>query len=515
MKTKIHRVFCLFLFSCLFALPVLAQEPALRKTTVDFCPALATPTGNVVEVSTTIALINAVNTATSGETILLADGTYIFGNGDYLRIDVPNVTIRARSGNREAVIIDGNYNATELIQIVASNVTIADLTLREAYYHPIHVMTNGEDTENTRIYNVHIIDPGEQAIKINPGTEGGLLTNGEIACSLIELTDAGRPHIRNCYTGGIDGHHSLGWHIRDNFIRGFWCASGLSEHGIHLWRDSGDTLVERNTLADNARGIGFGLESSGHTGGIIRNNMIHVMQDVGIGLESAPNANVYNNTVYTENYDHSIEYRFGETSGVSVINNLTNRAIISRDGGSGTVATNVISAQAGWFTDPANGDMHLVSGSISSVIDRGQALADVPTDIDGEARPQGSGVDIGADEYRIPVPSTVTNFRVSNVVTATGVLTATLSWTPPADALTVTLKYAPAPITAGTWGTASTFATALSPSAPSYTGKVNPYTGGVIYFALRAQNNSGPSALSNNAFWPAKNVWLPLVLVTP
>lgn len=514
MVTTIHRVSCLFLFSCLFALPVLAQEPARREAAADFCPALAAPTGNVVEVSTTSALINAVNTATGGDTILLADGTYSFGDGDYLRIDVPNVTIRAKSGNREAVIIDGNYNATELIQIVASNVTIADLTLREAYYHPIHVMTGGgSDTENTLIYNVHIVDPGEQAIKINPGAEGDLLTNGEVACSRIELTGTGRPHIRNsCYTGGIDGHHSFGWHIRDNFIRGFWCGTGLSEHGIHIWGDSGNTLVERNTLVDNARGIGFGLGSSGHTGGIIRNNMVHVMQDVGIGLENAPNAKVYNNTVYTENYFNSIEYRFAATSGVSIINNLTNQAIAGRDGGSGTVTTNVSNAQAGWFTDPANGDMHLVSGSIAGVIDQGQALADVTTDIDGEARPQGSGVDIGADEYRLPVPSTVTNLRVSNVVTATGVLTAALSWTPPSDALTVTLKYAAAPITTGTWDTANIFAAAILPSVAIYTGQVNPYTGGVVYFALRAQNNSGPSALSNNAFWPAKNVYLPLIL---
>jgi hypothetical protein len=85
-----------------------------------------------------------------------ADGVYHL-NGAYLQFDVPDVTLRSASGNRGAVILDGNYLTTEIIQIVASNVTIADLALREAYHHPIHVMsTGGSHTNNTLIYNVHI-----------------------------------------------------------------------------------------------------------------------------------------------------------------------------------------------------------------------------------------------------------------------------------------------------------------------------------------------------------------------
>jgi hypothetical protein len=250
-----------------------------------------------VNVDTVAELVDAVNGAAAGTTIMVADGTYNL-DGAYLRVDTPNVTVRGASGNREAVILDGNYDTTEIFQIVASDVTIADLTLREAYYHPIHVSsTDGADTLNTRIYNVHIIDPGEQAIKINPYTGQNaqhFTDNGLIACSHIELTDAGRPHIRNnCYTGGVDAHQSRGWTIRDNVIEGFWCASGLSEHGIHMWRSCRDTTVERNILRDNARGIGFGLVTDGSGirtyadnpcptaegyvddyGGIIRNNFI-------------------------------------------------------------------------------------------------------------------------------------------------------------------------------------------------------------------------------------------------
>jgi hypothetical protein len=39
------------------------------------------------------------------------------------------------------------------------------------------------------------------------------------------------------------------------------------------------------------------------------------------------------------------------------------------------------------------------------------------------------------------------------------------------------------------------------------------YTSGAVYFALKSQNAQGDwSALSNNAFWPHRDVLLPLVL---
>ena len=180
---------------CLITLA--AAEPiGLAAPAIDpqACAPLPPPSGTIVNVSTVSQLENAVNSAAAGTTIRIADGTYNL-NGVYLRIDVPNVTLRSASGNREAVILDGNYQTTEIIQVVASNVTIADLTLREAYYHPIHVMSgDAAHTLNTLIYNVHIVDPGEQAIKINPATAGYYTDNGVIACSHIELTDAGRPH---------------------------------------------------------------------------------------------------------------------------------------------------------------------------------------------------------------------------------------------------------------------------------------------------------------------------------
>jgi len=532
---------------------VTQTTPITPTPTTDFCPALPAPTGNIVNVDTVAELVDAVNGAAAGTTIMVADGTYNL-DGAYLRVDTPNVTVRGASGNREAVILDGNYDTTEIFQIVASDVTIADLTLREAYYHPIHVSsTDGADTLNTRIYNVHIIDPGEQAIKINPYTGQNaqhFTDNGLIACSHIELTDAGRPHIRNnCYTGGVDAHQSRGWTIRDNVIEGFWCASGLSEHGIHMWRSCRDTTVERNILRDNARGIGFGLVTDGSGirtyadnpcptaegyvddyGGIIRNNFIVANDpdlfasssgfDCGICLWNSCNGSALHNTIYTAdpgNTFSAMEWRFPNTL-ATITNNLANDALRERDGAAGTQSGNLTNAAANWFVNVAMGDLHLLE-TATDAIDAVTAPANAPTDIDGEARPGGALADVGADELVtiVPPPAAVTDLRVVAAVSGESLVgvtpvTITLRWTPPAGALTTTLRTADAAITEATWTAATLLTAALPGNAATYTTTPLSYTGGTLYFALKTAGAGGESALSNIAFWPSYSIYLPVVI---
>ena len=478
------------------------------------CTPLPPPTGNIVSVSTEAGLWNAVNSSLPNTTILLADGTYNLGqNGHYVWITTPNLTLRSASGNREAVILDDNYSATEIVTIAASNVTVADLTIKRAGTHPIHVVTSsGANTLNTLIYNVHLIDPGQQAIKINRSASGYYVDNGTVACSRLELTSVGRQRVldRNgsCYTGGVDGHAARNWVIRDNFIQGFWCSGSLSEHAVHMWDNSAGTIVERNQIVDCARGIGFGLGSSGHTGGLIRNNMLRVNQDVGIGLETSPETRVYNNTVYTANdYMDSIEYRFAATAGVSIINNLTNKPVLSRDGGSGIAQNNVTNAQASWFADAAAGDLHLAA-SISSVVDHGQSLTDVADDFDGDTRPIGLAYDIGADEYSPATPAAVSDLRVTGAAVSPGTLTATLRWTPPQTALTTTLRYSATLITDANWMDAQVLSDTLPGGTSIYTASV-PFSGATVYFVLKSQNAGGWSAPSNNAFWPEQRTYLP------
>jgi hypothetical protein len=371
------------------------------------------PAGSTaVTVSTVSGLSDAVADANSGgdRRIFIASGTYHL-NGVFFRITADNVTIAGATGTREDVVLDGDYQTTEIFQLAGSSITIKDLTLKQAYFHPIHIFPDNHDVSGILITNVHIIDPGQQAIKINQdGAKRYSANNGTIQRSAIELTESGRARVwqinSSCYTGGIDAHHAEGWTVRDNTITGFWCSGGLSEHAIHFWSFSEDTVVERNRIVNCDRGIGFGLGSSGHRGGIIRNNMIyhdtgHSYSDVGIGLESATGVQVYNNTIYQEHgYPNAIEYRFSATDNVVLSNNLTNRSIASRDGGTAILTRNVTTARADWFTSVAAGDLHLAS-PLAAVVDRGVAVSGLRDDFDREPRPMGKGIDIGADEWTV------------------------------------------------------------------------------------------------------------------
>jgi hypothetical protein len=396
--------------SLAFAPLVSAQTP---------CAPLPAPSGPIIEKYPDDAdnLRATIVGAASGTTILLHDGYYDMSGGDSshrLIFSAPGVTLRAASGDREAVILDGGYVTGELVSIQASDTTIADLTLMRAYYHPIHVSGPDVPISNVLIHNVHVIDPGEQAIKVNP-VGAGTVDHSTLECSHLELTDAGRPHIRNnCYTGGLDAHEATGWLVRRNLIEGFWCDDGLSEHGIHMWRLCQDTVVEENLVVDCARGIGFGLGDGddGHIGGIIRNNFVAAGDpdlfaspsgfDSGISLWGADDAQLYHNTVASTQSPSasSMEWRFITTS-VTIANNLMTDRLWDR-GGTAVLDSNLEYVPTSLFEDVASGDLHLVDPD-GSPVDAGTSLAAGLCDVDFDDQDRDPWPDIGADEIGQPL----------------------------------------------------------------------------------------------------------------
>src|SRR5262249_2377531 len=107
------------------------------------------PSANVLWVNTEAGLQNAVANLQSGQTIVIQKGTYnlsstlYIGNGH----QVSNVTIRGETDNFDDVKLVGkgmdnaNYGAVPMgISVYnAQNVTIADLSIGEVYYHPIEL----------------------------------------------------------------------------------------------------------------------------------------------------------------------------------------------------------------------------------------------------------------------------------------------------------------------------------------------------------------------------------------
>ncbi len=377
------------------------SEPEL-ETSCD-CSPLDAPTGDTVTVSTVDELVNAVNNANSSGgniTVLIKNGTYYLNSSLY--ITSPDVTFRSVSGNRDDVIISGNGmdgSVPHVFGISASGVTVADLTLGWVYYHGIQV--HGENNaDDILVHNVRFVNTNEQMLKVSASPSSDVSSDrGTVRCSLFEYTAEIGPQF---YIGGIDCHKGIGWNVHDNVFKHIRSPeSRLAEHAIHFWSNARDTIVERNTIMNCDRGIGFGLGSSGHIGGIIRNNMVQTTRDVGIGLETASNVKVYNNTVNSTGYSGSIEYRFSGTTGCEIANNLTSGLVQLRNGGSAQLSSNYENAEDSFFIDPDNihnVNLHL-SGEIAQIVDKADLVSGMINDIDCESRESDTGPDIGADEY--------------------------------------------------------------------------------------------------------------------
>lgn len=379
-----------------------------------------------INVSNVSQLHNAVNTANSNggnTTILLADGTYSLN--DTLYVNASNVTIAGQSGDRTKVVIQGDAMSSSasignLIRVAGQHFTLHDVTLQKSGWHLIQIV--GEENADSPIIRDCILrDAYEQMIKVsaiadNPVTTGD---NGLVENCLFEYTAGIAPQY---YVGGIDAHGAKNWTIRGNTFRSIVSPNtSVAEFAVHFWNTSANNVVEQNVIINCDRGIGFGLDGRGNTGGIIRNNMIYhaanvgQFADTGIALTESPNTQVYNNTIYLEhNFPWAIEYRYSQTTGVQITNNLTNKTIQSRDGASASLSNNITSASAGWFVDVSAGDLHLRS-SVSSVVDKGSSVSGLIDDLDGQGRPQGSGIDIGADEYTLAAsvaPAAPTSLQV-------------------------------------------------------------------------------------------------------
>lgn len=367
--------------------------------------ALLAPSAPAVIVTNTSELIAAINAANSGgdRTILLQDGTYLVPTT--LVITAANVTIRSVRGDRNAASIFGpgmNGSVRVLLLVQGSGFTVRDLTLGRCNAHAVQVQ--GElGVSDVLLGNLRIQDTFEQMVKVSYDAQStnrsqrGILEN-----SLLEYTAGIGPQF---YIGGIDAHFCRDWIVRGNTFKNISSPSGsMAEHAVHFWSGSEGTQVTSNRIVDCDRGIGFGLGTRGHVGGSIRNNMVWhgsattPFADVGIGLENASNVEVANNTVLLARYQNAIEYRFTGTAGGRIVNNLCNRAIAARDGGTAALQSNLTNAANSWFALPAQGDLHLAS-AVSQVVDGGVAVAGLLSDYDGEPRPLGAAFDLGADEW--------------------------------------------------------------------------------------------------------------------
>ncbi|MCP4170986.1 MAG: DUF5123 domain-containing protein, partial [Fuerstiella sp.] len=185
--------------------------------------------------------------------------------------------------------------------------------------------------------------------------------------------------------------------------------------GLYLTDWSVVTMTNSNVVDNTASGTGGGLYLGNYNDSPINltmnnctvsnNNLTDTTDGEGGGIYTFRLSNVtINNSIFWGNKAaglvsaHEAYASLGATNTFSftssVVMNIRNNFTAS--GGNIDFDANCINADP-MFVDSANGDYHLKS--ISPAIDQGTATDAPADDIDGDDRPDGTGYDMGADEF--------------------------------------------------------------------------------------------------------------------
>ena len=363
----------------------------------------------VATVPQLLAALDKAHEDGGGVALVLADGEYRLDRG--LAITVPGVSIVSASGRAASVRIGGDAmdpdaRVQNLIRVSGADFELRGVTLERAGRHLLQIAGESE-AARPMLRDCVFRDAWEQLVKVSrdPARPEAFCDDGRLERCRFEYTAGIGPQF---YIGGLDAHGARRWVIRENYFRNIASPGRhVAEHAIHLWSESSEVLVERNTIVDCDRGIGFGLgDARPVRGGTIRNNFIHHRDnghpyaDTGIVIEGSTGVDVLHNTVLLEHaYPRAIEVRFTTTREVRVLNNLVSRAIVVKDGATAAVAGNVTSLDRSLLRLSVAGDLRLAA-SIAGIVDRALPEGAVPDDFDGTARPRDGKADVGAHEWR-------------------------------------------------------------------------------------------------------------------
>ena len=131
--------------------------------------------------------------------IRIAAGRYALTQQLRIRNGVTNVAIVGATGNRDDVVIVGSGMNTPGVNIAikvenAQDVRIADLSVGEAFWHPIQLQGE-QGAERVRVSNVRLFDAGQQFLKSTVDYSAALNGVDDVIVenSLIEFTVIGPP----------------------------------------------------------------------------------------------------------------------------------------------------------------------------------------------------------------------------------------------------------------------------------------------------------------------------------
>jgi hypothetical protein len=381
-------------------------------------PRLPEPKEPFIRVKTAEGLYEANRTCGPGTTILLEEGLYKLSQTVVIRTD--GVCLRGASGDREKVILDRQGGAEGVVLAGADDVLVADLSIRNCARMGVDV--KGEnDTQRTRIHNVKFNNIFVRSIKgthpagksTHPPGEGD---NANLPDAQFFKTRPTGGSIRYClfvndqrkanandgfggdYVGGIDMMGLKDWTIADNVFVGIRGRNGGGRGAIFVWVHSEDVTAERNIIINCDNGICFGNPSGAilhMTRGVARNNFIVTGVRRGFEIVRTVDTKVYNNTVYDPMGTSALAVHFFQgAKGDEFHSNIVHGRVNFQEGV--TSANNFIGDCAGWFVNPAIGDLHLTPAA-RAAFGSARPLADVTQDFDRHKRK--ATPDLGAAEY--------------------------------------------------------------------------------------------------------------------
>ena len=194
---------------------------AAQAASPGVAPPLPITGARIVQVSTEAQLQTAMGNLQSGDTILLAEGTYDLTSTLYIN-GRNDVTIRGAAGSTNVILAgkgmdNSSYGNVRFgIWSNGTNTTIAHLTIRDTWDNEI-IFNPG--AQSPLVHCVGLINAGSQFIKSNPtDVRSGLGVNkGIVEYCWFEYTGSppGDHGSGAGYFNGISAHAAQNWVIRE------------------------------------------------------------------------------------------------------------------------------------------------------------------------------------------------------------------------------------------------------------------------------------------------------------
>jgi parallel beta-helix repeat protein len=248
----------------------------------------------------------AVNNATSGDTIIVRDGTYT----ENVDVDVTHLTIRSANGTKNC-IVNALDSGDHVFEVSANYVNISGLTATGAGNYKAgiylgsgveHCNISSNTANSNNDYGIYLYHSSNNSITDNTASNNGFgiylyhSSNNSITDNTasnnhygIELSSSSNNTLTNNtansnYYYGIELSSSSNNSITDN-------TASNNDCGILLFFSSNNTLTN-NTASNNDCGIGLS-SSSNNT---LTNNTANSNNEYGIYLHSSSNNTLTNNT---------------------------------------------------------------------------------------------------------------------------------------------------------------------------------------------------------------------------